>query len=144
MRVSSPRPRRRQAGMSAPLYAIPGSVAAAAAPHRRHASGSRRCGTAGGRRPHRRRGAGQSQVEAVMDELDRDLVGLAPVKQRIRDIAALLVIDRCACNLGLAASAQPAHVLHRQPRHRQDHGGAAHGADPASPGLCAEGPPGQR
>ena len=36
----------------------------------------------------------QSQVEAVLDELDRDLVGLAPVKQRIRDIAALLVIDK--------------------------------------------------
>ena len=34
----------------------------------------------------------QSQVEAVFDELERDLVGLAPVKQRIRDIAALLVI----------------------------------------------------
>ena len=29
-----------------------------------------------------------------MDELDRDLVGLQPVKQRIRDIAALLVIDK--------------------------------------------------
>ncbi len=29
----------------------------------------------------------QSQVEAVMDELDRDLIGLAPVKQRVRDIA---------------------------------------------------------
>ncbi|MCW8806653.1 MAG: hypothetical protein OQK79_00905, partial [Rhodanobacter sp.] len=25
----------------------------------------------------------QSQVEAVLDELDRDLVGLAPIKQRI-------------------------------------------------------------
>ena len=36
----------------------------------------------------------QSQVEAVLDELERDLVGLAPVKQRIRDIAALLVIDK--------------------------------------------------
>ena len=35
----------------------------------------------------------ESQVEAVMDELDGDLIGLAPVKQRIRDIAALLVID---------------------------------------------------
>ena len=33
----------------------------------------------------------QSQVEPVMDELQRDLVGLAPVKARVRDIAALLV-----------------------------------------------------
>ena len=35
-----------------------------------------------------------SQVESVLDGLDRELVGLAPVKQRIRDIAALLVIDK--------------------------------------------------
>ena len=45
----------------------------------------------------------QSQVESVMDELDRDLIGLAPVKQRIRDIAALLVIDKLRMNLGLQA-----------------------------------------
>ncbi len=43
----------------------------------------------------------ESQVEAVLDELDRDLIGLAPVKQRIRDIAALLVIDKLRLNLGL-------------------------------------------
>ncbi|HEU4458392.1 MAG TPA: CbbX protein [Methylibium sp.] len=43
----------------------------------------------------------QSQVEAVMDELERDLVGLVPVKQRIRDIAALLVIDRLRTGLGV-------------------------------------------
>jgi probable Rubsico expression protein CbbX len=45
----------------------------------------------------------QSQVEAVLDELERDLVGLVPVKQRIRDIAALLVIDRLRASHGLAA-----------------------------------------
>jgi probable Rubsico expression protein CbbX len=55
----------------------------------------------------------ESQVEAVMDELDRDLVGLAPVKQRIRDIAALLVVDKLRLNLGLAAgSGQTAPSLH--------------------------------
>ena len=42
----------------------------------------------------------ESQVESVMDELDRDLIGLAPVKQRIRDIAALLVIDKLRLDLG--------------------------------------------
>ena len=46
----------------------------------------------------------QSQVEAVMDELDTDLIGLAPVKARIRDIAALLVIDKLRLNLGLTAA----------------------------------------
>jgi probable Rubsico expression protein CbbX len=55
----------------------------------------------------------QSQVEAVMDELERDLVGLAPVKQRIRDIAALLVIDKLRANLGLVSlSGQAAPSLH--------------------------------
>jgi probable Rubsico expression protein CbbX len=46
----------------------------------------------------------ESRVEGVMDELDRDLVGLAPVKQRIRDIAALLVVDKLRLNLGLAST----------------------------------------
>ncbi len=43
----------------------------------------------------------ESQVLGVLDELERDLVGLAPVKQRIRDVAALLVIDKLRLNLGL-------------------------------------------
>jgi probable Rubsico expression protein CbbX len=51
-----------------------------------------------------------SQVEAVLDELDRDLVGLAPVKQRIRDIAALLVIDRLRLAQGLAAQTPSLHM----------------------------------
>ena len=51
-----------------------------------------------------------SRVEEVFDELDRDLVGLAPVKQRIHDIAALLVIDRLRLNHGLAAQAPSLHM----------------------------------
>lgn len=51
-----------------------------------------------------------SQVEAVMDELDRDLVGLLPVKQRIRDIAALLVIDRLRLTHGLQAQTPSLHM----------------------------------
>ena len=52
----------------------------------------------------------QSQAGAVMDELERDLVGLAPVKSRIRDIAALLVIDKLRMNLGLQAHAPSLHM----------------------------------
>ena len=52
----------------------------------------------------------QTQVQQVMDALDRDLVGLKPVKTRIRDIAALLVIDRLRLNLGLAAQAPSLHM----------------------------------
>ena len=51
-----------------------------------------------------------SQVEAVMDELDRDLIGLLPVKQRIRDIAALLVIDRLRLTHGLQAQTPSLHM----------------------------------
>jgi probable Rubsico expression protein CbbX len=51
-----------------------------------------------------------SQVEAVLAELERDLVGLAPVKQRIRDIAALLVIDKLRLSHGLAAQAPSLHM----------------------------------
>ncbi len=47
----------------------------------------------------------QSQVEGVLDELDRELVGLVPVKTRIRDIAALLVIDKLRAQL--LRSAEP-------------------------------------
>ncbi len=51
-----------------------------------------------------------SRVESVLQELDDDLVGLAPVKARIRDIAALLVIDKLRLNLGLAAQAPSLHM----------------------------------
>ena len=40
-------------------------------------------------------------VFELLDGLDRELVGLAPVKARIRDIAALLAVDRARRQLGL-------------------------------------------
>jgi probable Rubsico expression protein CbbX len=52
----------------------------------------------------------ESQVEAVIDDLDRDLVGLAPIKQRIREIAALLVIDRLRLGMGLQAQTPSLHM----------------------------------
>ncbi|MEJ8838036.1 CbbX protein [Ramlibacter sp. AN1133] len=51
-----------------------------------------------------------TNVMAVLEELERDLVGLAPVKQRIRDIAALLVIDRLRTGAGLQAHAPSLHM----------------------------------
>jgi hypothetical protein len=51
-----------------------------------------------------------SQVTAILDELDAELVGLLPVKTRMRDIAALLVIDRLRRNLGLASTAPSLHM----------------------------------
>lgn len=52
----------------------------------------------------------ETQVERVLQDLDQDLVGLAPVKQRLRDIAALLVIDRLRMNLGLTAENPSLHM----------------------------------
>jgi probable Rubsico expression protein CbbX len=51
-----------------------------------------------------------SQVESVLDELERELIGLAPVKQRIRDIAALLVIDKLRIAHGLQAQMPSLHM----------------------------------
>ena len=51
-----------------------------------------------------------SQVEEVLRELDDELVGLAPVKARIRDVAALLVIDKLRMNLKLASNAPSLHM----------------------------------
>jgi len=51
-----------------------------------------------------------SHVGEVLEELDRELVGLVPVKSRIRDIAALLLIDRMRRDLGLSAGAPSLHM----------------------------------
>ena len=51
-----------------------------------------------------------SHVGEVLDELERELVGLVPVKSRIHDIAALLLIDRLRRNLGLSAGAPSLHM----------------------------------
>ena len=51
-----------------------------------------------------------SQVESVLDELDVELVGLAPVKHRIRDMAALLVIDKLRAQLGLQSQVPSLHM----------------------------------
>ena len=87
--------------MSQLLYAIPGSTPAApAAPAPEVALPAAAARTVN-------EVLAQSQVMAVIEELDRDLVGLAPVKQRIRDIAALLVVDKLRANLGLPTPGGP-------------------------------------
>jgi probable Rubsico expression protein CbbX len=52
----------------------------------------------------------ESHVGEVLTGLDRELVGLAPVKGRIRDIAALLLIDKLRRNLGLSTGAPSLHM----------------------------------
>jgi probable Rubsico expression protein CbbX len=52
----------------------------------------------------------ETKVEAVLDQLDRELVGLAPVKARIRETAAFLVVSRARKQLGLDAGAPNLHM----------------------------------
>ncbi len=94
--------------MGTPRYSIPGSVPPDNAP----AAAAERAVpvAAGGGVRTVAEVLAQSQAEAVLAELERDLVGLAPVKARIRDIAALLVIDRLRADLGLAAQAPSLHM----------------------------------
>ena len=52
----------------------------------------------------------ESGVRAVLEELDRTLVGLAPVKTRIRETAALLLVERARRKLGLAHDTPTLHM----------------------------------
>jgi probable Rubsico expression protein CbbX len=52
----------------------------------------------------------ESGVQAVLDKLDAELIGLAPVKKRIREIASLLVVDKVRRDMQLAAGAPSLHM----------------------------------
>jgi probable Rubsico expression protein CbbX len=52
----------------------------------------------------------ESQVMEVLQQLDQELVGLKSVKTRIREIAALLLIDRMRRGMGLAARPPSLHM----------------------------------
>ncbi|MDQ2748151.1 MAG: AAA family ATPase [Actinomycetota bacterium] len=51
-----------------------------------------------------------AKVQAVLDRLDDELVGLTAVKLRIREIAALLTVDRARARFGLSASKPSLHM----------------------------------
>ena len=52
----------------------------------------------------------ESTVAEALDALDRELVGLAPVKKRVREIAALLLVDKLRKQVGLATGAPSLHM----------------------------------
>jgi probable Rubsico expression protein CbbX len=52
----------------------------------------------------------QSGVGPVLEQLDDELIGLAPVKLRIREIAALLLVDRMRSKFGLTSQAPTLHM----------------------------------
>jgi probable Rubsico expression protein CbbX len=51
-----------------------------------------------------------SGIREMLAQLDRELIGLAPVKSRIRDIAALLLVDKLRAERGFSASAPSLHM----------------------------------
>ncbi|PWJ93820.1 MULTISPECIES: CbbX protein [Mesorhizobium] len=52
----------------------------------------------------------ESGVAEILAELDRDLTGLKPVKQRIRETAALLLVERARSRLGLSTHTPTLHM----------------------------------
>jgi probable Rubsico expression protein CbbX len=52
----------------------------------------------------------ESHISEVLDKLDQDLVGLVPVKQRIREIAAYLLITKARLQLGIEAAKPSLHM----------------------------------
>lgn len=49
-------------------------------------------------------------VQEVLDELDRELIGLEPVKRRIRETAALLLVERARARMGLTHETPTLHM----------------------------------
>jgi probable Rubsico expression protein CbbX len=50
------------------------------------------------------------RISALLDRLDTEFIGLAPVKDRVREIAALLLVDRLRQGYGLACSRPSLHM----------------------------------
>jgi len=52
----------------------------------------------------------ESNIQEVLDQLDRELIGLKPVKSRIREIAALLLVDKLREQVQLRAQSPSLHM----------------------------------
>lgn len=52
----------------------------------------------------------ESGVRDVLRELDETMIGLAPVKQRIKETAALLLVDKARRSMGLATETPTLHM----------------------------------
>ena len=50
------------------------------------------------------------QIQEVLDELEADLVGLKPVKERIKEVAALLLVHRLRKQVGLTSANPNLHM----------------------------------
>ncbi len=52
----------------------------------------------------------ESNIAATLEQLDRELVGLTPVKTRIREIAALLLVAKARARLGISSGSPSLHM----------------------------------
>jgi probable Rubsico expression protein CbbX len=52
----------------------------------------------------------ESRIQEVLDELDNELVALSSVKQRVKEIAALLVVERLRTEMGLNTEPPTLHM----------------------------------
>ena len=52
----------------------------------------------------------KTKISKILNLLDEELVGLAPVKTRIREVAALLLIDKLRRNLGITSAHPGLHM----------------------------------
>ena len=52
----------------------------------------------------------EARVTDALEQLDHELVGLAPVKTRLREIAAFLAVEKARSSLGLASGAPSLHM----------------------------------
>ena len=52
----------------------------------------------------------KTEIAKILNLLDEELVGLAPVKARIREVAALLLIDKLRKNLGISSANPGLHM----------------------------------
>ena len=52
----------------------------------------------------------KTEIGKIIELLDEELIGLKPVKSRIREIAALLLIDKLRRNLGITAGSPGLHM----------------------------------
>ncbi len=52
----------------------------------------------------------KSNIQEVLDKLDRELIGLKPIKTRIREIAALLLVDRLRKQFELLSETPTLHM----------------------------------
>ena len=52
----------------------------------------------------------KTQIQEVLDELEEELIGLTPVKTRIKEIAALLLVDSLRSNFNLVSGSPGLHM----------------------------------